>query len=160
MDVPQYDVCGVCDGDGRSCINRLKAQIAPCNNVPGRFYDFCGLVQLIPSYPLISSTKYVLLNSRPLVVSGLYPFQCSASIQFQRLQSTYWQTAFPSDLLNFLCESWKYLVIFLLLIHQCGGPGLSRTGTCLNAEKQASIIWDCALVCFDLVHSWVGINWA
>ena len=40
----QFDVCGVCDGDGRSCLARLQKQIAPCNQIPGRYYDFCGLV--------------------------------------------------------------------------------------------------------------------
>ena len=39
----QVDVCGVCDGNGRSCIHRLAAQIATCDGVRGHIYDICGV---------------------------------------------------------------------------------------------------------------------
>ncbi len=39
-----FDVCGVCDGDGRSCLPRLRNQLAPCGGAPrGTVVDACGV---------------------------------------------------------------------------------------------------------------------
>lgn len=39
----QTDVCGVCDGNGRSCMKRLRAQLASCDGIRGHIYDLCGV---------------------------------------------------------------------------------------------------------------------
>jgi hypothetical protein len=39
----QVDICGVCDGNGRGCMDRLRSQLEACDGVSGHIYDFCGV---------------------------------------------------------------------------------------------------------------------